>query len=40
MFDMKARAKWNAWTSHKGMSKTEAQEKYIVHANALIKKYA
>ncbi len=35
MFDMKGKAKWNAWNDKKGMSKEEAQKKYV----ELAKKY-
>jgi diazepam-binding inhibitor (GABA receptor modulating acyl-CoA-binding protein) len=29
MFDLKGRAKWDAWTSKKGMSSEEAEKEYI-----------
>ena len=29
MFDLKGKAKWNAWTGKKGLSKADAQKKYI-----------
>lgn len=35
MFDMKGKAKWNAWTDLKDMSKEEAQKQYV----ELCKKY-
>ncbi|PVV04919.1 hypothetical protein BB560_000574 [Smittium megazygosporum] len=39
MFEFKAKAKYNAWREKAGMSKAEAQEKYIAYANSLIEKY-
>ncbi|KAL7749846.1 hypothetical protein RI367_004722 [Sorochytrium milnesiophthora] len=29
MLDLKGKAKWDAWNAKKGMSQTEAQQKYI-----------
>ena len=40
MFDMKGRYKWDAWSKNKGMSKEEAQAKYIEHVKFLKTKYA
>jgi len=34
--DLKGRAKWEAWTSKKGLSKTEAKTKYVDYIKALI----
>ncbi|XP_060936994.1 acyl-CoA-binding protein homolog isoform X2 [Limanda limanda] len=38
MFDMKGKAKWNAWNSRKGMSKDDAMSAYITNAKAIISK--
>lgn len=38
MFDFVATAKYNAWSTKKGMSKEEAQQKYIDLVNALFRK--
>ncbi|CEO95319.1 hypothetical protein PBRA_004085 [Plasmodiophora brassicae] len=35
MFDMKGRAKWDAWNSVKGMPQEEAKTKYIAVVNSL-----
>ena len=35
MFDFVAAAKYNAWTGKKGLSKEDAQQKYIDFVNAL-----
>lgn len=40
IFDMKGRYKWDAWTKNKGMSKEEAQTKYIEHVAHLKSKYS
>lgn len=40
MFDFKGRAKWDAWSKNKGMSKMEAQEKYISLVEKLATSYA
>jgi diazepam-binding inhibitor (GABA receptor modulating acyl-CoA-binding protein) len=29
MLDFKGKAKWEAWTKNKGMSKADAQSKYV-----------
>lgn len=39
LFDPKGRAKWDQWNGRKGMSKEDAQKKYVEIANALIAKY-
>lgn len=39
MFDLKGKAKWDAWDSKKGMAKTEAKQAYIARANLLIDTY-
>ena len=33
MFDLKGKAKWDAWSKNKGMSKDEAEAKYIEMVN-------
>ncbi|XP_019747644.1 acyl-CoA-binding protein homolog isoform X2 [Hippocampus comes] len=38
LFDMKGKAKWDAWNSRKGMSKDEAMSAYIALAKELISK--
>ena len=40
MFDLKGRYKWDAWSKNKGMSREEAQAKYIAHVEFLKTKYA
>ncbi len=39
MFDLKGRYKWDAWNKNKGMSKEEAQKKYIELVKSLLAKY-
>ncbi|XP_011500768.1 PREDICTED: acyl-CoA-binding protein homolog [Ceratosolen solmsi marchali] len=39
MFDLKGKAKWDAWSSKKGMSKDEAKETYVKFVETLLKKY-
>ncbi|XP_054712578.1 acyl-CoA-binding protein homolog [Uloborus diversus] len=39
MFDLKGKAKWDAWNAKKGMKQTEAQEAYVTKANHLIEIY-
>lgn len=39
MFDLKGKAKWDAWTSRKGLSEDAAKEQYIVKIQELIDKY-
>jgi len=36
MFDLKGRAKFDAWTSKKGTSKDEAENKYVSLVNDLL----
>lgn len=36
MFSMKARAKWDAWNSVKGMTKEEAQTAYVEFAKKFV----
>ncbi|XP_061631601.1 acyl-CoA-binding domain-containing protein 7-like isoform X2 [Phyllopteryx taeniolatus] len=38
LFDMKGKAKWDAWSSRKGMSKDDAMSAYIALAKELISK--
>ncbi|KAI9140740.1 acyl-CoA-binding protein [Paraphysoderma sedebokerense] len=38
MLDLKGKAKWDAWTAKKGMSKEDAQAKYISLVEELKKK--
>ena len=38
MLAMKEKAKWDAWEKQKGVSKDDAQKKYIAKANELISK--
>lgn len=38
MFDFVAAAKYNAWDAKKGMSKEEAQQKYIDFVDSLFKR--
>ncbi|TRZ03119.1 hypothetical protein DNTS_029900, partial [Danionella cerebrum] len=39
MLDMKAKAKWEAWNSRKGMSNEDAMTAYITLAKGAIEKY-
>uniref|UniRef100_A0A673UDK7 Acyl-CoA binding domain containing 7 n=1 Tax=Suricata suricatta TaxID=37032 RepID=A0A673UDK7_SURSU len=39
MLDLKGKAKWEAWTLRKGLSKEEAMSAYIEKAEELIEKY-
>ena len=39
MFDFKGKAKWDNWQSRKGLSKEEAEKKYIELAKSLMEKY-
>lgn len=39
-YDVKAKAKWTFWNKIKGMSKEDAEKKYIETANELIAKYS
>jgi diazepam-binding inhibitor (GABA receptor modulating acyl-CoA-binding protein) len=36
---VKPRAKWEAWTKHKGLSQAEARNKYVQLVNQLVIKY-
>ncbi|XP_077431412.1 acyl-CoA-binding protein-like isoform X3 [Vanacampus margaritifer] len=38
LFDMKGKAKWDAWNSRKGMSKEDAMSAYVALAKELISK--
>ncbi|XP_060756922.1 acyl-CoA-binding domain-containing protein 7 [Neoarius graeffei] len=38
-FDMKGKAKWDAWNSRKGMSTEDAMTAYITLAKEVINKY-
>ena len=38
--DLKGKAKWDAWTANKGMSKEDAMQKYIELVASLKAKYA
>ena len=40
MFDLKGKYKWDKWNSHKGMSKEDAETKYIDLVKTLIEKYS
>jgi len=39
MFDMKGKAKWDAWNALKGVSQDKAKEDYVALANELKEKY-
>ncbi|XP_041486760.1 acyl-CoA-binding domain-containing protein 7 isoform X2 [Microtus oregoni] len=39
MLDMKGKAKWEAWSLQKGLSKEDAMSAYISKARELIEKY-
>ena len=39
MLDFTGKAKWDAWTKSKGMSKQDAQNAYIELAKNLLTKY-
>merc|ERR1712098_267259 len=39
MFDMKGKAKWDAWNSKKGMSQDEAKQKYVDLSKQLKEKH-
>ncbi|CAL1541075.1 unnamed protein product [Lymnaea stagnalis] len=40
MFDLKGKAKWDAWNALKGKSKVDAQNEYVNHVEELKNKYA
>ncbi|KAG8180344.1 hypothetical protein JTE90_016375 [Oedothorax gibbosus] len=37
--DLKAKAKWEAWSGKKGMAQDAAKEAYVSYANTIITKY-
>lgn len=39
MFDMKGKAKWNAWLSRKGLGKEDAEKQYVLVVSRLIDIY-
>ena len=39
MFDMKGKAKWDAWNSKKGMSQDEAKQNYVDLSKQLKEKH-
>lgn len=39
MFDLKGKAKWDAWDKLKGMSKEEAERQYIAKVNQMGEMY-
>ncbi len=39
MFDLKGKAKWDVWNSHKGMSKEAAEQAYIEMVERLKEKH-
>lgn len=39
MFDLKNKYKWDNWNSRKGLSKEEAEQKYIELVKTLMEKY-
>jgi len=39
MFDFQGKAKWDAWSGRKGLSKGDAEKQYIAVANRLIQTY-
>ena len=39
MFDMKGKAKHDAWTGRKGMSKEDAMKEYIDYAKQMLEKH-
>mmetsp|Transcript_19602 Transcript_19602/g.33642 ORF Transcript_19602/g.33642 Transcript_19602/m.33642 type:complete len:87 (-) Transcript_19602:720-980(-) len=39
MFDMKGKAKWDAWNGKKGKSKDDAMKEYIQYVGSLKAKY-
>lgn len=40
LFDLKGKAKWDAWEKNKGKSKEEAMQDYITLVESLFEKYA
>jgi len=39
LFDLKGKAKWDAWNGKKGMSKDEAKRNYVARAKSLVETY-
>jgi diazepam-binding inhibitor (GABA receptor modulating acyl-CoA-binding protein) len=39
MLDLKGKAKWDAWNTHKGSTQEEAKKKYVELVKTLIEKY-
>jgi len=39
LLDIKGKAKWDNWSSLKGISKSDAMNKYVTLANSLLQKY-
>jgi acyl-CoA-binding protein len=39
MFDLKGRAKFDAWTSRKGVAQAEARTRYVALVEGLVKKH-
>ena len=39
MLDFKGKAKWDAWNSNKGQSKTDAENKYITKVKSMVDRY-
>lgn len=39
MLDFKGKAKWDAWSSRKGMTKEAAMEAYVAKADQLVATY-
>jgi acyl-CoA-binding protein len=40
MLDLKGKAKWEAWSNHKGLSKEAAMEAYVALVEKLKAEYA
>lgn len=39
LFDLKGKAKWDAWNEKKGMSKEEAQRAYVARVKQMVEMY-
>lgn len=39
IFNLKETKKWDGWNAQKGLSKYDAEVKYIIYVNELIQKY-
>lgn len=39
LFDLKGKAKWEAWNGKKGMSVADAKEAYVTLVNKLVSNY-